>query len=130
MEIHTHTQWRYTHTTEIHTHHGDTHTEMKENLVSDGLYSREMLIRFHIRQKYYFVGFSLIWWFYMCVCITLPLYDCTTKGEEDKADRERWKWTGLEFTKSERAVENREKWRKLVVKSSVVPQRPPRLRDR
>ena len=32
------------------------------------------------------------------------------------------KWTGLEFIKSQRAVENREKWRKLVVKSSVVPQ--------
>ena len=31
-------------------------------------------------------------------------------------------WTGLEFSKSQRAVENREKWRKLVVKSSVVPQ--------
>ena len=28
------------------------------------------------------------------------------------------------------AVENREKWRKLVAKSSVVPQRPARLRDR
>ena len=38
-------------------------------------------------------------------------------------------WTGLEFTKSQRAVENREKWRKVVVKS-VVPQRPSRLRDR
>ena len=25
-------------------------------------------------------------------------------------------WTGLEFTKSQRAVENREKWRKLVAK--------------
>ena len=34
----------------------------------------------------------------------------------------RWQeWTGLEFAKSQRAVENREKWRKLVVKSSVVP---------
>ena len=32
-------------------------------------------------------------------------------------------WTGLEF-KSQRAVENREKWRKLVVRSSVVPERP------
>ena len=32
-------------------------------------------------------------------------------------------WTGLEFAKSQRAVENREKWRKLVVKSSVVSQR-------
>ena len=31
-------------------------------------------------------------------------------------------WPGLEFAKSQRAVENREKWRKLVVKSSVVPQ--------
>ena len=30
-------------------------------------------------------------------------------------------WTGLEFTKSQRAVQNREKFRKLVVKSSVVP---------
>ena len=31
-------------------------------------------------------------------------------------------WTGLEFAMSQRAVENREKWRKLVVKLSVVPQ--------
>ena len=30
-------------------------------------------------------------------------------------------WTGLVFTKSQGAVENREKWRKLIVKSSVVP---------
>ena len=40
------------------------------------------------------------------------------------------KWTGLEFAKSQRAVEKREKWRKLVVKSSVVPQRPSPFRDR
>ena len=39
-------------------------------------------------------------------------------------------WTGLEFAKPQRAVENREKWRKLFAKSSVVPQRPSRLRDR
>ena len=39
-------------------------------------------------------------------------------------------WTGLEFAKSQRVVENREKWRKLVAKSSVVPQQPSRLRDR
>ena len=38
-------------------------------------------------------------------------------------------WTGLEFGKSQRAVENRGKWRKLVAKSSVVPQRPWRFRD-
>ena len=36
-------------------------------------------------------------------------------------------WTGLEFGKSKRAVENREKWRKLVAKSSVVPKRPSQL---
>ena len=39
-------------------------------------------------------------------------------------------WTGLEFGKSQRAVENREKWRKLAAKSSVVPQRFLWLRDR
>ena len=38
-------------------------------------------------------------------------------------------WTGLEFAKSQKAVENREKWRKLVAKPPVVPQRPSRLRD-
>ena len=38
-------------------------------------------------------------------------------------------WTGLEFAESRRAVENREKWRKLVLKSFVVPQLPPRLRE-
>ena len=36
-------------------------------------------------------------------------------------------WTGLEFAKSRRAVDNGEKWRKLVVKSSVVPQRSSQL---
>ena len=49
-----------------------------------------------------------------------------TKEEVEDNIRE---WTGLEFGKSQRAVENREKWRKLVAKSSVVPQRPWRLRE-
>ena len=31
---------------------------------------------------------------------------------------------------AQRAVENTEKWRKLVVESSVVPLRPPGLRDK
>ena len=40
--------------------------------------------------------------------------------------RKRWEdnireWTGLEFARSQRAVENRGKWKKLVAKSSVVP---------
>ena len=57
------------------------------------------------------------------------------KGERrHDRQRKRWEdnireWIGLEFGKSKRAVENRGEWRKLVSKSSVVPQRPSRLRD-
>ena len=60
----------------------------------------------------------------------------TVKGERRQGrQKKRWEdnireWTGLEFAKSQRAVENKGKWRKLVAKSSVVPQRPSRLRDR
>ena len=55
-------------------------------------------------------------------------------GRRLGGQRKRWEdkireWTGLEFGKSHRAVENRGKWRKLVAKSSVVPQRPSRLRS-
>ena len=58
----------------------------------------------------------------------------TVKGGRRRGGQRKWwednirDWTGLEFGKSQRAVENREKWRKLVAKSSVVPQRPSRLR--
>ena len=50
-------------------------------------------------------------------------------GRRQGRQRNRWEenireWTGLEFGKSQRAVENREKWSKLVARSSVVPQRP------
>ena len=44
----------------------------------------------------------------------------TRQSEEEVEDNIR-EWTGLEFTKSQGAVQNREKWRKLVAKSSVVP---------
>ena len=60
----------------------------------------------------------------------------TVKGRKRQGrQRKRWEdnireWTGLEVGKSQRAVENREIWRKLVAKSSVVPQRPSRLKDR
>ena len=48
-------------------------------------------------------------------------------GSRQGGQRKRWddnirEWTGLEFTKSQRAVENRGKWKKLVAKLSVVPQ--------
>ena len=45
----------------------------------------------------------------------------TVKERRQGGQRKRWEdnireWTGLEFGKSQRAVENREKWRKLVAK--------------
>ena len=54
-------------------------------------------------------------------------------GRRQGRQKKRWEdireLTGLEFAKFQRAVENREKWRKLVAKSSVVPQRLSQLRD-
>ena len=58
------------------------------------------------------------------------------KREEDKEDRRRGGKTesgngqAWSSSKSQRAVENGKQWRKLVVKSSVVPQRPSWLGDR
>ena len=48
-------------------------------------------------------------------------------GRRPGRQRRRWEdnirqWTGLEFAMSQGTVENREKWRTLVVKSSVVLQ--------
>ena len=56
-------------------------------------------------------------------------------GRRQGRQRKKWEdnirvWTGLEFTKSQMAVGNREKWWKLIVKLSVVPQQPLRLMDR
>ena len=56
-------------------------------------------------------------------------------GRRQGRQRKRWEdnireWTGLEFAKSKWAVENREQWRKLVVKSSMMPERPLQLGDR
>ena len=56
-------------------------------------------------------------------------------GRRQGRQKKRWEnnikeWTGLEFAKSQRAVKNREKWRILIVKSSVVPKRSSQLRDR
>ena len=56
-------------------------------------------------------------------------------GRRRGRQRKRWEdnikeWTGLEWNIILRKVENREEWRKLVVKSTVVPQRSAWLRDR
>ena len=67
------------------------------------------------------------------------ILESTVRGERRQGrQKKRWEdnireWTGLEFAKSQRAVQNTErekKWKKLVVKSSVVPERSLRLRDR
>ena len=69
-------------------------------------------------------------------CAPVVFLQGTVKGGRRQGRRrKRWKdnireWTGLEFAKSQRAVESRGKWRKLIVKLSVGPQRPSRLRDR
>ena len=68
--------------------------------------------------------------------LTKTILQVTAKGERRQGrQRKRWEdnireWTGLEFVKSQRTVENREKWRKVVAKSSVMPQRPSRFRNR
>ena len=56
-------------------------------------------------------------------------------GRRRGRQRKRWEdnfkeWTGLEWNIILRKAENREEWRKLVVKSTVVPQRSARLRER
>ena len=56
-------------------------------------------------------------------------------GRRRGRQRKRWvvnikEWTGLEWNIILREAENREEWRKLVVKSTVVPQRSARLQDR
>ena len=60
----------------------------------------------------------------------------TVEGRRRRGrQRKRWEdnikeWTGLEWNIQLRKAENHEEWRKLVVKSTVVPQRSARLRDR
>ena len=81
---------------------------------------------------------KLRWYEHVCRSLGLAktILQGTMKGERRQGrQRRRWEdnireWTGLEFARPQRAVRNRENWRKLVVKSSVVLQRPLRLRDR
>ena len=81
---------------------------------------------------------KLQWYGYVSSSSGLPktiLQGIVKGGRRQCRQRKRWEgnikeWTGLEFCRSQRAEENREKWRKLVAKSSVVPQWPLQLRDR
>ena len=81
---------------------------------------------------------KLQWYGHVSCSSGLPktIFQGTVKGGRTQGrQKKRWEdnvriWTGLEFAKSQKAVENREQRRKLVAKSFVVPQRPSRLRDR
>ena len=58
----------------------------------------------------------------------------TVKGARRGRQKVRWEdnikeWTGMGFGDSLRAAEDREGWKGIVATSSVVPRRPPRLRD-
>jgi len=52
----------------------------------------------------------------------------TVKGSRKRGRQpKRWEdnireWTGMNFAESQRAAEDRDRWRKVVVESSVVPQ--------
>ena len=62
-----------------------------------------------------------------------PILQGTVRGGRRRGrEKKRWEnnikeWTGMEFADSQRAVENRETWRELVRKSSMVPQRSLRV---
>ena len=58
------------------------------------------------------------------VWLKATLQGTVKRGRRPGRQKKRWehnvrKWTGLEFAKFLKAVENRENWRKLVVKSSL-----------
>ena len=58
----------------------------------------------------------------------------TVKGARRRGRMKRWEdsikeWTGMGFGDSLRAAEDRERWKDIVATSSVVPRRPPRLKD-
>ena len=58
----------------------------------------------------------------------------TVKGARRGRQKKRWEdnikeWTGMGFGDSLTAAEDREGWKGIVATSSVVPRRPPRLRD-
>ena len=59
----------------------------------------------------------------------------TVKGARRRGrQKKRWEdnikeWMGMGFGDSLRAAEDREGWKGIVATSTIVPQRPPRLRD-
>ena len=57
----------------------------------------------------------------------------TVKGKRKRGrQKKRWEdnikeWTGMDFSSSTRAAENRSRWKGIVANSSVVPRRPSKV---
>ena len=79
---------------------------------------------------------AMVWSCFRSSGLAKTILQGTVKGGRRQGrQKKRWedkirKWIGQKFGRSQSAVENREKWRKLIAKSSVIPQRPSRIRDR
>ena len=62
-----------------------------------------------------------------------PTGHCTRRnmkgGQKKRLENNITEWTGLKLGEALRKAENREGWGKVVVRSSLVPQRSTRLRD-
>ena len=64
------------------------------------------------------------------------ILQCTVQGGRRRGrQKKRWEdnvteWTGLKLGEALRKAENREEWRTVVIRSSLVPQRSTRLRDK
>ena len=73
-----------------------------------------------------------IWTGHDCPTGNSPKREMTRQTEETMGRHQdnMKEWTGLEWNLILRKDQNSKKWRKLVVKSTVVPQRSDRLRDR
>ena len=115
------------------------HISYKDHVTNEEIHARiQQAIRPHKDLLTIVQRYRLKWYGHVSNSsgLTKTTLQCTVKGGRRQGrQRKRWEdnireWIGLEFGKSQRAVENREKLRKLVVKSSVVPQGPLQLRDR
>ena len=78
---------------------------------------------------------KLRWYGHISRSLAKTVLQGTVKGERMRGrQKKRWEdnikgWTGMGFGDSLRAAEDREGWKGIVAMSSVVPRRPPRLRD-
>ena len=68
-------------------------------------------------------------------CKDDPTGHCTRREKERQTEKKRWEdkvteWTGLKLGEALRKAENREEWRTVVARSSLVPQLSTRLWDK